>query len=461
MEEFRHRLEKALAREEIRAERLAGAVRFGFLALLTVIAALNIGAVSRHASAMNFGVLGIGWGYSLAVVLLMRRFGYRSIMKYVTSLMDVGLVLLLLGLYASIDIPSVALKNYVFLVLFPIIALTAFRFDPRLTLFTGTAAAGLYALLIAILVSTGRVSLVHGGYDRELFSPDVTIVGQATKLVLLALFVLLVAYQTRYTRRLISTLVEGELTSRQAREALDWEMRLAGSVQQQFLPHDLPSVPGVTFAGSVRQGRAIGGDYYDFVPIRDGGLLVIVADVSGKGAPAALIMAEVRAAVQVLAQEFRGLADLAERLNMLIHRSTDRKTFVTMLAVEIVPSQGTLSYVCAGHLPPVLVSHGEAQTLARGSMPLGVSAPLPGVRVQTVDFRPGDLLICCTDGILEHTDPAGEQFGDDRLRAFASQNASLEVTELIRQLNDAVRAFGDGRDPDDDATVAVVRATAT
>lgn len=457
MDDLNRRLQQALALEEKKAERLAGAVRISLLAILTVVALLNVGAVSPDASTMNFAVLAAGYTYSLVVFLFLRRTGYRSFIKYVTSCTDILLIFVLLVLYASIEVPSVALKNYVFLVVYPIIAMTAFRYDLGLTLTTGGLAMGLYALLALWLTASGSVVLTDGGYDQELFSTQVTYIGQSTKILILGLFVALVAYLARYSRRLFTTLIHNELSVRGEKQLMDWEMKIASEVQAQFLPHEVPNIPGLAFGGAVRQGRAIGGDYYDFIRLPDESLLIIVADVSGKGVPAALIMAEVRASVQLLASMHSGLQELTQRLNTLIHQSTDKKSFVTFLAASIDARRSMMRYVSAGHLPPIISSRGTVRSLERGTLPLGLTGSLPGLTARTEPLTPGDLVVCFTDGIVERTDFRGEQYGEERLLDFVRTHSDRDVDQFIAQLFDQVSDFARGKEPDDDATVAVVR----
>ncbi len=457
MDDLTHRLRQALTIEEKKAERLAGAVRIGLLAILTVVALVNVGVVSVEANRMNFAVLATGYTYSLVVFLVLRRAGYRAFIKYVTSCMDILLVYLLLVMYAWIEVPSVALKNYVFLVVYPLIAMTAFRYDRALTLTAGGLAIGLYLLLIFWLTASGSVVLTDGGYDQELFSTNVTYIGQSTKILILGLFVALVAYLARYSRRLFTTLIHNELSVRGEMQLMDWEMKVAADVQARFLPHEVPNIPGLAFAGAVRQGRAIGGDYYDFLKLTDDSLLVIVADVSGKGVPAALIMAEVRASVQLLASMHSELEELTQRLNTLIHQSTDKKSFVTFLAVTVDVRHSVLRYVSAGHLPPIISSMGRVRSLERGTLPLGVTGSLPGLTARTEALTPGDLVVCFTDGIVERTGLRGEQYGEERLLEFVRTHSERDVDQFIAQLYDEVSAFGRGKEPDDDATIAVVR----
>src|SRR3990172_2326269 len=151
MQELTERIGKAFAREEARAERLANSVRLILLVVLTTVAFLNVFSVSWEANALNFGALAIGYAYGFIVFIRIRRSGYHPAMKYITSCLDIVLVFLLLFLYTRIEIPSVALKNYVFLIVFPLTALTAFRYDRRLTLVAGGLAIALYVALILSL----------------------------------------------------------------------------------------------------------------------------------------------------------------------------------------------------------------------------------------------------------------------------------------------------------------------
>lgn len=457
MDDLTRRLQQALTLEEKKAERLAGAVRIGLLAILTVVALVNVGVVSLEANRMNFAVLATGYAYSLIVFLVLRQTGYHSFIKYVTSCTDILLVFLLLVLYARIEVPSVALKNYVFLVVYPVIAMTAFRYDIALTLTTGGLAICLYVLLAVWLTASGSVVLTDGGYDQELFSTNVTYIGQSTKILILGLFVALVAYLARYSHRLFTTLIHNELSVRGEKQLLDWEMRLASEVQAKFLPHEVPDIPGLAVGGAVRQGRAIGGDYYDFVKLSDGALLIIVADVSGKGVPAALIMAEVRASVQLLASMQSGLEELTQRLNTLIHQSTDKKSFVTFLAATVDARRSMMRYVCAGHPPPILSSRGTVRSLERGTLPLGVTSTLPRLTAHTENLQAGDLVVCFTDGIIERSNLQGEQYGEEKLLEYVRTHSDSEVGQFIEQLFEEVSDFGRGKEPDDDATIAVVR----
>jgi serine phosphatase RsbU (regulator of sigma subunit) len=460
MEELADRINRALAKEEARAERFANNIRLILLIVLTSVALINLASVSYEANILNFGALGIGYLYEFLVLFRIRTSAYHPVMKYVTSCLDVVLVFLLLFLYARIEIPSVALKNYVFFVVFPLIALTAFRYDRMLTLTAGGLAMALYLGLILYLYLSHSVTFVHGGYAQELFSGDVTYIGQLTKVLILAGYVVLISYLAQYSRRLFAKLISDELSLRQQKEMMDSEMKIASQVQTRFLPHSFPEVSGLEIYGAVQQGRFVGGDYYDFIKLSDNSLLVVTADVSGKGVPAALIMAEVRASTQLLASTRVDLENLFQRLNLLVHQSTDKKNFVTFFAAEINTSNRSMSYVNAGHPPPLIYSNKEVRSLAKGTIPLGLFTPLPKLVTHSEEFFPGSIFVAYTDGIVERTNLQEEQYGDERLLEFVRTHSYLGVQPFTESLLEEVKNFGQGKDLDDDVTLAVAKYSA-
>jgi serine phosphatase RsbU (regulator of sigma subunit) len=457
MQELSSRISEALAKEEVQAEVFANNVRIVLLLLLTTIALLNLSSLTFTANIFNFAALVICYSYGLAVFLLIRGSGYRPIMKYITSCLDVVLVFLLLFMYTKIEIPSVALKNYVYLVVFPLIALTAFRYDRMLTLVSGGLAVGLYLLLVLYLSLSGSISLTHGGYESELFTSDVTYVGQGTKVLILGVFVLLVSHLAQYSRKLFHKLISEELSLRDQQEQTERELTLASQVQEQFLPRRLPAVAVLETYGLVQQGRFVGGDYYDFIQLDEHRLLTVSADVSGKGVPAALIMAEVRGSMQLLASMQLGLENLLQRLNCVVYESTEKKRFVTLCAIEVNTATGLLTYVNAGHPPPMVFVGGTVDSLIKGTVPLGVCPTLPQLKMHAVKFPPGSILVSYTDGLLEQRDAAGEEFGDERVREYIRTHASQEAEAFTLGLLQEVREFGGGKAPDDDMSIAVVK----
>jgi serine phosphatase RsbU (regulator of sigma subunit) len=367
------------------------------------------------------------------------------------------LIFLLLFMYTRIEIPSVALKNYVFLVVFPIIALTAFRYDRMLTLTAGGLAIALYLALVSYLYLSKSISFTHGGYEQELFSPAVTYVGQLTKVLILVGFVIIVAYLAEYSRRLFVKLVQEESNLRYQKDLTDLELKVASEVQTKLLPHSFPEVEDLDVYATVRQGRHVGGDYCDILKLNGHLVLLVTADVSGKGVPAALIMAEVRASIQLLAPLNIPLESLTQRLNTLLHQSTTKKDFVTFFVAEIDTLHRTLRYVNAGHPPPLVYSKGGFRSLSQRTIPLGLYPTLPQLAMGEEEFTPGCLFMSFTDGLLEQTDLQGEQYGEERLRTFVQTHADLDVQPFIQELLNELKTFGQGKEFNDDVGIAVAK----
>jgi serine phosphatase RsbU (regulator of sigma subunit) len=457
MERITDRINRALAREERRAERIANTVRLIVLMALALVECLNLRSLTVEANVMNASVLLIGYMYGFIVFLRTRRPGHHPLIKYVTSCLDIILVFLLLFLYTRIEIPAVALKNYVFYVVFPLIALTAFRYDRKLTLIAGSLAVVLYLGMLLHLYASHVIVLTHGGYEKELFSADVTYVGQATKILILIGFTILMASLAQYSRDLLVKLVQEESALRYQKEQTEWELKIASQVQSKLLPQIFPQVPGLEVFAIVQQGKYVGGDYCDFVRIDDDVVLMVTADASGKGVPAALIMAEVRASTQLLASMNMDLAELVQRLNVLVHQSTSSKNFVTFFIAAIDVPHRHIKYVNAGHPPPLIYSGHDFRSLSLRTIPLGIQSSLPQLSVGEERFAPGSIVVSYTDGLSEQTDQRGEEYGEERLRTFIQTHADLAVEPFSLNLLAELQDFGGRKELHDDIGLAVAK----
>lgn len=460
MDELSIKIRQSLAHEELRAERLANQVRVVLISIMLIVALLSMRSLGREANWMNFSVIGGVYLYGAAVFIITRRSGYKPFMKYATSFIDILMVHVLLFLYTLIEIPSVALKNYVFLVVYPLLLLCVFRFDWKLTLSAGIWALALYIGLFAYLLETHRVTVfLLGGYSMELFSSEITWVGQITKMVILAGYTALASYLARYSRMVMERTIRNEVTQRVEKESIVRELEVASQVQRLLLPGEMPQVGLLDAFGTVRPGRFVGGDYYDFIRLSTTSLLAVIADVSGHGVPAALIMSEVRAATHLLASMDIPLEEFIARLNTLTLRSTSRDMYVTYFIACIDTSTNTIRYINAGHPPGYILSAGMVCPLSDRTFALGSIEKLPQLAARSAGFPPGSLFIACTDGILEHANPFEEQYGEQRLQQFILARPERSAEQTARELLEELKAFGGGREFNDDATVVVVKNT--
>jgi sigma-B regulation protein RsbU (phosphoserine phosphatase) len=256
--------------------------------------------------------------------------------------------------------------------------------------------------------------------------------------------------------------IEKALLHRQVleKQRIEDQLRVAREVQSGLLPGAPPELPGYDIAAVNLPSWAIGGDYYDYVPLEGGRLGLVVADVSGKGIPAALIMATFRAALRT---EMRRQADLrvvAAQLNRVVLESRDAARFVTAACGVLEPSSGRLTYVNCGHNPPILLRRPDGREPLKGGGPaLGLFEGGP-FEVGTATLGPGDSLVLYTDGVVEPADSREEEFGIDRLEDAVRAAADRPAAEALRSVIDATRAFSGRDEYDDDFTLVVVRRAA-
>lgn len=270
--------------------------------------------------------------------------------------------------------------------------------------------------------------------------------------------VLIFLYQTtkeKLERRNIELQRSVELGTAQL-ELQEQEMQRAREIQQSLLPKEIPQLPGFEIAGIWRPARAVSGDYYDVFKLGGHKLGICVADVVGKGVSAALLMANVQAAVHAFVSEQESAAWLCGKLNALLYENIAVGKFVTFFYGVLDGNARTLQYCNAGNPCPVLVSRGQTRMLETGGAVLGVF-PSWVYEDATIELWPGDRLLLFTDGITEASGPGEEEFGEENVAEFARMNLTHSATELNSQLLAHVAGFCGNRFQDD-ATVVVIAA---
>jgi sigma-B regulation protein RsbU (phosphoserine phosphatase) len=253
--------------------------------------------------------------------------------------------------------------------------------------------------------------------------------------------------------------IEKALLHRQVldKQRIEDQLRLAREVQSGLLPGVPPDLPGYDIAAVALPTWAIGGDYYDYVSLGEGRLGLVVADVSGKGIPAALIMATFRAALRTEMRRQADLAAVAAQLNRAVLESGDASRFVTAVCGVLEAASGRLTYVNCGHNPPLLLrGTGGRDELQQGGPALGLFDEA-AFEAGSAVLEPGDRLVLYTDGVVEPTDDADREFGTERLEAAARETAGRPAAEALRGVIDATRAFAGRQDYDDDFTLVVVQ----
>ncbi len=241
------------------------------------------------------------------------------------------------------------------------------------------------------------------------------------------------------------------------KQRMEEELHVARNIQQQLLPETIPQPPGYAIAGRNIPTHQVGGDYFDVISVDDCRLALVVADVSGKGVPAALLMANLQAALRLLVREPLSLKDMASRINRLIFQNTVPEQFATAFLAMLDVTTHRLSYVNAGHNYPILRRpDGRLHFLSSTGTILGL---LPEYEFQEASLflNPGDLLVIYTDGINEAVDPSNREFGEDRLQAVIQRQAHLPPPLLLEAILQATRRFADHMPQADDMTLLVLR----
>jgi phosphoserine phosphatase RsbU/P len=237
--------------------------------------------------------------------------------------------------------------------------------------------------------------------------------------------------------------------------ARDREIEEARSIQQGFLPKEIPQLQGYEIAGAWQPARVVGGDYYDVLPFGRDTLGVCIADVAGKGLPAALLMSNLQAAFRGFASPTMSPETLCDKLNSLICRNIASDRFITFFYAQLDGSARQLRYSNAGHNAPI-VQHrdGTHDRLREGGGILGVF-PVQAFDMGAYDLIPGDRVLLFTDGVTEACSPEGEEFGDARLLQVLEENRELSAENLQRKILSVVAEFCRGHWQDDATLIAI------
>jgi phosphoserine phosphatase RsbU/P len=246
-----------------------------------------------------------------------------------------------------------------------------------------------------------------------------------------------------------------------ARERVNRELEIAREVQQRLFPQQLPHVKGLDFAGYCRPASGVGGDYYDFIRLDDGSLGIAVGDVSGKGIAAALMMASLQASLrgQTITTSST-VAEMIERINRLVFEASAENRYATFFYAAYDPASYKLDYVNAGHNAPILVRTcaGEQSVcrLEEGGTVIGMF-PDSLYREETLQLRPGDILVAFTDGITEALNGHDAEFGEQTLIDGVLRHDSRSAADIITSILKEVDGFTSGAPQHDDMTLVAIR----
>ena len=243
------------------------------------------------------------------------------------------------------------------------------------------------------------------------------------------------------------------------RLTLKHDLEIAREIQLAMLPQDTFVAGSIEVAGHTRPANTVGGDLYDIVRLDEDRVMVVLGDVSGKGSPAALLMALLLAMLRTLAPDDLPPPILVERLNRLVYEQAPGTRFITLFLAIVDLRTGSVSYVNAGQTPPLLRRHdGSVEKLATGGIALGMFDASTYEQAET-DLAPGDLLVAYSDGITEAENRAGQPFDEDGLEQAVHTYASSPAPDLARTLFTVVERHAGDVKLADDLTVLVVKRT--
>lgn len=247
-------------------------------------------------------------------------------------------------------------------------------------------------------------------------------------------------------------LYEAEKAFHQMRE----EVRLAAKIQLELLPKSNPKIPGYDISGMSIPAKEVGGDYYDFIQLENSHLAICLGDVSGKGLPASLLMANVQATLRGQLLGESSPKTCLDRSNRLLYRSTSSDKFVTLFCGMLEPANHRFIYANAGHDHPFLLKKDRISRLKAGGIVLGIMEQFP-YQDDEIYFEPGDVLAICSDGIAEARNGEDNMFGEDKIMELLAENRSDSSENILNKLIKAVNEFSAGVPQSDDITMVVIR----
>jgi len=247
------------------------------------------------------------------------------------------------------------------------------------------------------------------------------------------------------------------IEARLERERFERELALASEIQQRFQPTAPPHVSGYELQGISFPCYEIGGDYYDFIEREDGRLVIALGDVSGKGTAAALLMSSLHAAIHAQSASHDSLVATISAVNRYLADNIPTNRFVTLFYAELDPESGALSFLNAGHNPPLIIhSAGTVEQLASGGLPLGIK-PDAEYREGRTQLQHGDVLVIYSDGVTEAVSPTGEEFGATRLYEVVSRNIEASAAGIRDRIESSLTKFAQGTSAADDITLVIVK----
>jgi len=418
----------------------------------TVLASVAITTVALSGS-HRLVILFVGSSVGLffaASAALIRSGKYHRAFKYLNMIIQVSMVSWIIQIDAELADPTYALASIPPLFYALVTALSGITVSPRLCLGAGFL-SGLQFLLLYLLYLRPNISEEALAAHPEFGFPITCM--KAAVLAGIGVASAILAQRVRNLLVDIATRAQAEARF----DLIDRELSVAAQVQSRLIPETLPRVDGWELAAYYEPSRRVGGDAYDVIELPDGCLLLLVADVAGKGYPAALTMASVCAMVRTLAAGEPDPVKIVERLNGELVRSSVGGRFVTLTLLRLDPLTGDVAYVNAGHAPPIIVGKdGMVRHLPAGGPVVGAFEDMAWTSGTDV-IDPGGMVMGFTDGLSELRAPDGALFGEHRVAEIMTQTVGEPLVTVRDRLLARATRFLAGGTPNDDMTVLAAR----
>lgn len=241
------------------------------------------------------------------------------------------------------------------------------------------------------------------------------------------------------------------------KQKLEEELDLAREIQRNLLPQRIPVFNQYEIAAINVSSKQVGGDYYDIISLDEKTFCIAIADVSGKGVPASLLMANMQAFLQIICRQNIPIAKATELINDLISQNTSDGRFITFFWGIFDDINRKVNYVNAGHNPPLLIRDGKIIKLSTGGMILGIMKTIFPYQSESVQLQKDDVIVLFTDGISEAMNEMGEEFSDRKLEDLALSIADKSANEILREIQSEVQKFVNNAPQSDDITLVVIK----
>ncbi|MFA6541889.1 MAG: PP2C family protein-serine/threonine phosphatase [Bacteroidota bacterium] len=243
------------------------------------------------------------------------------------------------------------------------------------------------------------------------------------------------------------------------KQRLENELMIAKEIQQGLLPRALPDIHNYEIASLNISSKQVGGDYYDVLPTPDGNYIFVIADVSGKGTPASLLMANLQATVHALVPINFSLSEATSRINDLIYRNTASDKFITFFWGALDPLKNIFTYVNAGHNQPIVLrSNGSIERLDQGGLILGIMKTIVPYTEGSVHLQSGDAIIMYTDGVSEAMNIKGIDYSEERLEQFVKYLNKKTAGSILEEIRSEIQSYTAGAPQSDDITLVIITA---